>query len=52
MAQIDIKKGESFNDNNLTIKRPGTGMSPDNFWQLTSGQVASKNYQSGDLIDE
>ncbi|MGI2172349.1 N-acetylneuraminate synthase [Shewanella sp. MF05960] len=52
VAQTDIKKGEPFNVSNLTIKRPGSGMSPDIFWQLTSGQVASKCYQSGDLIDE
>lgn len=52
VAQTDIKKGEPFNVSNLTMKRPGSGMSPDMFWQLTSGQVASKNYRSGDLIDE
>ncbi|GAA0789700.1 MULTISPECIES: N-acetylneuraminate synthase [Pseudomonadati] len=52
VAQTDIKQGEPFNVRNLTIKRPGTGMSPDLFWQLTSGQVASKSYLVGDLIDE
>ena len=52
VAQRDIKQGEPFNVSNLTIKRPGTGMSPDLFWQLISGQVASKSYLVGDLIDE
>ncbi|MEO3680962.1 N-acetylneuraminate synthase [Shewanella vesiculosa] len=52
VAQRDIKQGEPFNVSNLTIKRPGTGMSPDLFWQLISGQVASKSYLIGDLIDE
>jgi N-acetylneuraminate synthase len=52
VAKTDIKKGEPFNVSNLTMKRPGSGMSPDMFWQLTSGQVASKCYQPGDLIDE
>ncbi|MCL1141724.1 N-acetylneuraminate synthase [Shewanella gaetbuli] len=52
VAQTDIIKGEYFTDNNLTIKRPGNGMSPDHLWRLTSGEIASKNYLAGELIDE
>ncbi|PFG45501.1 N-acetylneuraminate synthase [Vibrio sp. ES.051] len=46
-----IQEGEVFTDENLTIKRPGSGMSPYCFWQL-QGQAASRSYQSGELIFE
>ena len=28
VANVDISKGEVFNENNITVKRPGTGISP------------------------
>jgi N,N'-diacetyllegionaminate synthase len=49
VALCTIKSGETFSTENLTIKRPGTGLSPMR-WDEVIGQVAQKNYQSDDLI--
>jgi N,N'-diacetyllegionaminate synthase len=47
VAKRDIRKGELFSDENITVKRPGTGISPMK-WNEVLGQMASHNYQ----IDE
>ncbi len=44
-----IIKGEIFNNKNIGIKRPGTGISPMN-WESVIGQVAEKNFQQDELI--
>jgi len=44
-----IKKGEVFNEKNIAIKRPGTGMSPMK-WDEVLGTVASKNYSEDEVI--
>ncbi len=49
VAKTDIKKGEMFSVENLTVKRPGTGISPMK-WDDILGKVASKDYQEDDLI--
>jgi len=49
VALTDIKKGETFNEQNLTTKRPGQGISPMR-WNEIIGQIAQKDYQSDDLI--
>ena len=49
VANTDIKKGTIFTDENLTIKRPGTGISP-MFWDSYIGKEATKDYQEDDLI--
>jgi N,N'-diacetyllegionaminate synthase len=49
VALIDIKKGETFSEQNLTVKRPGLGISPMR-WNEVIGQVAQKDYQVDDLI--
>jgi N,N'-diacetyllegionaminate synthase len=49
VALTDIKKGENFSEQNLTVKRPGTGMSPMR-WNEIIGQVAQKDYQADELI--
>lgn len=49
VASRTIKSGDTFSVDNLTIKRPGTGISPMR-WDEVIGQVAQKNYQSDDLI--
>ncbi|ENB7662526.1 TPA: N-acetylneuraminate synthase [Enterobacter cloacae] len=51
VAAKEISIGERFGENNLTIKRPGTGMSPYEYWEL-QGKCATKSYQPGDLISE
>jgi len=44
-----IKKGELFSTSNLTVKRPGLGISPMQ-WDSIIGQKADRNYQADDLI--
>ena len=49
VALIDIKKGDTFSEHNLTVKRPGLGISPMR-WNEIIGQVAQKDYRADDLI--
>ena len=49
VAKIYIKKGETLTEENLTVKRPGTGISPMR-WEEVVGTKATKNYQPDDLI--
>jgi N,N'-diacetyllegionaminate synthase len=50
VAKKSINKGEIFSVENITCKRPGTGISPMN-WDNIIGQVAHRNYAENDLID-
>lgn len=49
VALTDIKKGDTFSELNLTVKRPGLGISPMR-WNEIIGQVAQKDYQVDELI--
>ncbi len=49
VAARDIRKGEAFTEKNLTIKRPGTGISPMR-WDEVIGQRARKDYNIDELI--
>ncbi len=49
VARVPITKGEIFNEDNLTAKRPGTGVSPMQ-WDELLGQVAQKDYGKDELI--
>lgn len=49
VAARDIKKDEFFNKNNLTVKRPGTGISPMK-WDDVLGKVAKKDFYQDELI--
>jgi len=49
VAKRAIKKGEVFSEQNLTVKRPGTGISPME-WDNVLGNVANTDHQVDDLI--
>lgn len=49
VAAQQINTGDVFTEDNLTIKRPGDGISPTLYWTLL-GKVANQNYNEGDLI--
>lgn len=49
VAKANIKIGDMFTMENLTTKRPGTGISPMK-WHEVLGTKATKNYQEDDLI--
>jgi len=49
VANSSIKKGEKFSENNLTIKRPGNGISPMR-WDEIVGTIAQKDYTDDELI--
>ena len=49
IASKDIALGEEFTQDNLSLKRPGTGISPMKYWSLL-GKKSKKNYKAEDLI--
>lgn len=49
VAARPIKIGETFSEDNITIKRPGNGINPMR-WDELMGQVAQRNYEVDDLI--
>lgn len=49
VAACAIRAGEYFTDVNMTVKRPGTGLSP-MLWDQVLGQMASRDFQPDDLI--
>jgi N,N'-diacetyllegionaminate synthase len=49
VAKRDIQKGERFTEENITVKRPGTGISPMK-WDNVIGSKALKDYQEDQLI--
>ncbi len=51
VANVTISKGDIFTEANLTIKRPGTGISPDMYWTFI-GKPAEQSYCAGELIVE
>lgn len=44
-----VKKGERFTVENLTVKRPGTGIEPYYYWDYI-GRVADRNYEEDEII--
>ena len=49
VAKVDIKKGDTLNENNLAIKRPGNGLSPMK-WDEIIGTRAIRDYSEDELI--
>ena len=49
VASKSIRFGEEFTKNNLTIKRPGTGINPMNYWDRL-GQISKKDYDEDEGI--
>jgi N,N'-diacetyllegionaminate synthase len=50
VARREIKKGEIFTEDNITVKRPGTGISPMRWYEVL-GKVAPKDYKEDELIE-
>ena len=50
VAACSIKKGEMLTEQNLTVKRPGTGLSPMR-WEEVLGTKAIKDFEEEDLIE-
>jgi len=49
VAKKPIKKGDCFSEDNLTVKRPGTGISPMK-WDEIIGEKANRNYRYNEKI--
>jgi N,N'-diacetyllegionaminate synthase len=49
VARKPIQKGELFSEENLTVKRPGTGISP-MVWDELMGKVSPRNFKDDELI--
>lgn len=50
VAATIIKRGETFTEMNITVKRPGIGISPMR-WDEIIGRKAAKNYRRDELIE-
>ena len=51
IAAKDIKQGEKFSEENLTIKRPGTGVGPMEYWDIV-GKIAQSDIEKDSLIKQ
>lgn len=49
-AKTNIKKGEIFTEENLTVKRPGTGISPMRWFEVL-GQQAIRDFEEDERIE-
>lgn len=50
VAAKDIKKGEALTEENITVKRPGTGISPMR-WEEVIGKKAVRDFKEDELIE-
>ena len=50
VANKNIKKGEWLTEENITVKRPGTGLSP-MLWDEVIGTKAIRDFEEDDLIE-
>ncbi|MBY0471643.1 N-acetylneuraminate synthase [bacterium] len=51
VALKPVKRGEIFTEENLGVKRPGTGISPIRFWEYL-GQRVTRDFDADQLIEE
>jgi len=49
VAKMKIKAGEEFTENNITVKRPGTGISPMKWFEVL-GRNAVRDFEEDELI--
>ena len=50
VAARDIKAGEVFSEENITVKRPGNGISP-MLWDSVLGKTAARDFKADTLIE-
>lgn len=50
VAAKKIKAGEAFSEDNLTLKRPGEGISPMRWFDVI-GKISSKDFEEDELIE-
>ena len=50
VAASSIREGEPFTEKNITVKRPGTGISPMR-WDDMIGRLATRNYMKDDPLE-
>lgn len=50
VAKCNIKAGSKFDEDNLTTKRPGTGISPMD-WNQVIGQLAKRDFRADEMIE-
>ena len=50
IASTNVKKGDVFTENNITTKRPGTGINPME-WDMVIGKKAIRNFKADELIE-
>jgi N,N'-diacetyllegionaminate synthase len=50
VARRNIRKGEIFTEDNITVKRPGTGISPMRWYEVL-GKNAIKDFKEDDIIE-
>jgi len=49
IAVKEIKQGEEISEDNITAKRPGTGISPMVYWEMLN-KTAQQNYSADEVI--